>query len=150
MINDNDFASLWNDSPASEMVGGGNYDNLPDGKYSARINSVRFEMSKNGKQMIAWDFVITDNDKFTGRHVFHHQFVTSQKSIGYVKAQFAKLGLDVCSYEQMQAVFASILDAIVDITLKTSKATAEYEARQNVYINKIIEQSPSDNDSFIL
>lgn len=56
----------------------------------------------------------------------------------------------MCSYEQMQAVFASILDAIVDITLKTSKATAEYEARQNVYINKIIEQSPSDNDSFIL
>ena len=142
---DNDFASLWNAAPVVEKTVG-KYDDLPDGKYHGKVNSVKFEMSSKNQEMIAWDFVVVDHPDYEGRHIFHNQFVTTPKGASYAKSQLAALGFAVDTYDQMSECFNSLLDSVIDLGLKTKPATSDYEARQNVYINKLVKKGDASMD----
>jgi len=137
--NDDDLATLWGDTPAEELK----YVEVPDGKYEATVNTVRFENSKAGKPMIKWDLIIKNNGQ-EGRHVFLNQMITDQKQVGFVKGQLQSIGLNVSSLQSIKEDLAELLDATLAITLKTRPATAEYEARQNVYLNMIIERKQNN------
>ena len=130
---DADFANLWDNTETIVSNSG----SVPDGKYTCKVASVRFDKSKNEKSMICWDLIVEDGD-YKGRHIFNNQFVSSAKSIGFVKGQFQKLGFDCSSFEMVHVAFEQLLDCVVDVTCKTSEAKNGYEPRQNVYINKII------------
>lgn len=131
---DSDFANLWDNAETSKS---NNFAALPDGNYTCKVNSVRFEKSKSDKTMIVWDLSVTEGD-YSGRHIFNNQSVSSAKSIGFAKGQFARLGFDCSSFENVHLAFEQLLDCIVAVSLKTRPAKGQYEAIQNVYVNSII------------
>ncbi len=59
------------------------YEEVPDGKYQARIESVKLESSQKGDPMIKWDLEVISGPQ-VGRHIFKNSVVT-QASIPYVK-----------------------------------------------------------------
>jgi len=136
MFNNNedlDLETLWGDTPAEKSK----FHNAPDGKYEATVSTVRIEKSKNGKSMIAWELVITNNGQ-EGRRVFSNQLIDTAKQIAFTKGQLQKIGLDVSSLQSLKAGLSELLDATVDIQLKTRPATGDYAEIQNVYINKVV------------
>lgn len=137
---DSDFANLWDNAETVKPL---DTSNVPDGKYTCTVLSVRFEQTKSGKNAIKWDLRVNDGD-YAGRHIFNNQMVSSGKSIGFVKGQFQKLGFDCSSFESVHLAFEQLLDCVVDVSVRTGKAKDGYEPRQNVYVNKIISK-PSEN-----
>lgn len=130
-----ELAELWASTAPAEKKA---FSNVPDGKYEAVVSSVRLEKSKNGKDMIAWDLII-NNGCENGKHVFNNQVLGSAKQVSYVQRSLLDLGFDdVSTLDAIQSVFAELIDCVVAITLKTRPATPEYEAIQNVYINKVL------------
>lgn len=132
--NDSDFANLWDNTAAAPSSG---FSSLPDGNYEAVVHSVRFEKTKTGKNMIAWDLIVNAGE-YKGRHVFNNQVLATAQGISYAKAQFSRLGFDCSSFENVHLAFEQLIDKIVAITLKTSKGSPDKDPRQNVYVNKII------------
>jgi hypothetical protein len=133
-FNNDDLSTLWDETEPAERK---SFSDIPDGKYEAKVNTVRLDKSKSGKPMISWDLIISKGDQ-EGRHVFNNQLIETPQQISFVKAQLRDLGLDVSSLQTLQTGLASLLDAILAIQAKTRPATADYEARQNIYLNKVI------------
>lgn len=141
---DSDFVNLWDNADAVSSKGG--FTSLPDGKYNAKVNSVRFETSNTGKNMISWDLIVTEGE-YVGRHIFSNQFVHTASAIGFVKGQFAKLGFDCSSFESVHLAFEQLIDAVLSVTLKTRPASGQYEARQNTYFNSVVSKANSNSVS---
>ena len=66
------------------------YDEVPDGKYQARIESVKLESSQKGDPMIKFDLEVLSGSH-AGRHIFKNSVIT-QASIPYVKGDLKTLG----------------------------------------------------------
>ena len=48
---------------------------IPDGKYQVRIESVRLEHSQKGDPMIKWDLIVISGSQM-GRHIFKNSVIT--------------------------------------------------------------------------
>ena len=81
---DDDFATA--EAPA--------YDEVPNGKYQARIESVKLESSQKGDPMIKFDLEVISGSQ-AGRHIFKNSVIT-QASIPYVKGDLKTLGVGTC------------------------------------------------------
>lgn len=136
-INDNGFApdnnpvdlSAFDDefdaaeAPSTEEV--------PDGKYQARIDSVRLDRSQKGDPMIRWDLLVIAG-QHTGRHIFKNSVITPA-SLPYVKGDLKTLGLELAKFSAL----GNRLEELLDVTLEVTKRTrGEYS---NVYFNKRIQ-----------
>ena len=118
---DDDFNSV--DAPA--------YDEVPDGKYQVRIDTVRLENSQKGDPMIKWDLIVLSGSQ-SGRHIFKNS-VISQASLPYVKGDLKTLGIVLAKFSEL----ASRLEELLDVTLEVTKRTrGEYT---NVYFNRRIQ-----------
>ena len=51
------------------------FDEVPDGKYKARIDEVRLDRSQKGDPMIKWDLIVIAGAQ-TGRHIFKNSVIT--------------------------------------------------------------------------
>lgn len=118
------------------------FDEVPDGKYQVRVDSVRLEQSQKGDPMIKWDLIVLSGTQ-TGRHIFKNS-VISQAALPYVKADLKTVGLELTRFSDL----ASRLEELLDITLEISKRTkSEYS---NVYFNRrlqIATQKSSGTDT---
>jgi len=109
----------------------GEFENLPDGKYQARIDSIRFGHTKEtAKPMFSWDMVLVSSH--AGRHIFHNRVMASADNVKWAKQDFANLDLQAESINELTDKLDEILDAIIEIQLKTK---GQY---QNCYINKVV------------
>ncbi len=68
------------------------YDEVPDGKYQARIESVKLESSQKGDPMIKFDLQVMSGSQ-AGRHIFKNSVIT-QASLPYVKGDLKTLALN--------------------------------------------------------
>ncbi len=104
------------------------YDEVPDGKYQARIESVRLEASQKGDPMIKWDLEVISGSQ-ADRHIFKNS-VISQASLPYVKGDLKTLGLELSKFSEL----AGRLEELLDVTLEvTKRARGDYT---NVYFNR--------------
>lgn len=111
-----------------ETVEAPEYDEVPDGKFQARVDSVKLENSSKGDPMLKWDLVIL-NGTFAGRHVFKNA-VISQASLPYVKRDLKTLGLGLTKFSELAHRLEELLDVTVEITKRTR---GDYT---NVYFNR--------------
>jgi hypothetical protein len=113
------------------------YDEVPDGKYHARIESVRLETSQKGDPMIKFDLEVLSGSH-AGRHIFKNSVIT-QASLPYVKGDLRTLGLELSKFSEL----SGRLDALLDVTLEITKRTrGDYT---NVYFNRRIRLASTSN-----
>ncbi|MBE7461914.1 MAG: DUF669 domain-containing protein [Planctomycetes bacterium] len=103
-------------------------DEIPDGKYQARVHSVRLTKSQSGNPMLQFDLVILTG-AHAGRHLFKNSVFTPA-ALPFFKADLKVLGLDVPKLSDLP----KHLDAMLDVSLEVTKRTkGEYA---NLYFNK--------------
>jgi hypothetical protein len=113
------------------------YDEVPDGKYHARIESVRLETSQKGDPMIKFDLEVLSG-AHAGRHIFKNSVIT-QASLPYVKGDLRTLGLELSKFSEL----SGRLDELLDVTLEITKRTrGDYT---NVYFNRRIRLASTSN-----
>jgi hypothetical protein len=114
-----------------ETVEAPEYDEVPDGKYQARIETVRLESSQKGDPMIKFDLEVISGAQ-AGRHIFKNSVIT-QASLPYVKGDLKTLGLELAKFSEL----AGRLEELLDVTLEVTKRTrGDYT---NVYFNRRIQ-----------
>ena len=105
-----------------------NFDEVPDGKYQVRIDTVRLEHSQKGDPMIKWDLIVIAGPH-SGRHIFKNSVIT-QASLPFVKGDLKTLGLELAKFSDL----SQRLEELLDVTLEVTKRTrGDYT---NVYFNK--------------
>ncbi len=92
-------------------------DEVPDGKYQVRIDSVRLEHSQKGDPMIKWDLIVLSGSQ-AGRHIFKNSVITAA-SLPFVKGDLKTLGLILTKFSEL----AGRLEALLDVTLELTKRT---------------------------
>jgi hypothetical protein len=103
---------------------------VPDGKYQVRIETVRLEHSQKGDPMIKWDLQVVSGSQ-AGRHIFKNSVIT-QASLPYVKGDLKTLGIELAKFSAL----AGRLEELLDVTLEVTKRTrGDYT---NVYFNRRI------------
>ena len=107
------------------------YDEIPDGKYQVRIDSVRLESSQKGDPMIKWDLVILSGSQ-AGRRMFRNSVITAA-SLPYVKGDLKTLGLALTKFSELEGRLEELLDLTVEVTKRTR---GEFS---NVYFNRRIQ-----------
>ncbi len=113
------------------------YDEVPDGKYQARIESVKLDSSQKGDPMIKFDLQVMSGSQ-AGRHIFKNSVIT-QASIPYVKGDLKTLGLELSRFSEL----AGRLEELLDVTLEVTKRTrGDYS---NVYFNRRIRLAATSN-----
>ena len=123
-----DLSSFDDDFATAEAP---EYDEVPDGKYQARIESVKLESSQKGDPMIKWDLIVIAGSQ-TGRHIFKNSVITPA-ALPFVKADLKTVGLELAKFSDL----AGRLEELLDVTLEVTKRTrGEYT---NVYFNKRIQ-----------
>jgi hypothetical protein len=118
---DDDFASAETSS----------HDEVPDGKYQVRIQTVKLDRSQKGDPMIKWDLVVIAG-KQTNRHIFKNSVITPA-ALPFVKGDLKTLGLNLAKFSELQARLEELLDVTLEVTKRTR---GEYS---NVYFNKRIQ-----------
>lgn len=125
---DDDFDSI--DAPS--------YDEVPDGKYQARIESVRLESSQKGDPMIKWDLVVISGAQ-ADRHIFKNSVITAA-ALPFVKGDLQTLGLSLTKFSELSSRLEELLDVTLEITKRTK---GEYS---NVYFNRRIQLTVVSSD----
>lgn len=113
------------------------YDEVPDGKYQARIDSVRLESSQKGDPMIKFDLEVISGSQ-AGRHIFKNSVVT-QASIPYVKGDLKTLGMELAKFSELSGRLEELLDVTLEVTKRTR---GDYT---NVYFNRRIRIASESN-----
>ena len=126
--NDVDLSDFDDDFSSAESP---SFDEVPDGKYQARIDSVRLDRSQKGDPMIKWDLIVIAG-QHSGRHIFKNSVITPA-ALPFVKGDLKTVGLELAKFSDL----AGRLDEVLDRTLEITKRTrGEYT---NVYFNKRIQ-----------
>jgi len=106
-------------------------DEVPDGKYQARVHAVRLDRSQKGDPMLKWDLVVLSG-QHAGRHIFKNAVIT-QASLPFVKGDLKTLGLELPKFSELPQHLDRLLDQTLEVTKRTK---GEYT---NVYFNKRIQ-----------
>jgi hypothetical protein len=107
------------------------HEDVPDGKYQVRIDSVRLEHSQKGDPMIKWELVVLSGSH-AGRRIFKNAVITAA-SLPFVKGDLKTVGLVLTKFSEL----AGRLEELLDVTLEVTKRTkGEYS---NVYFNRRIQ-----------
>jgi len=93
------------------------FDEVPDGKYQVRIQSVRMAESTNGNPLIKWDLVIL-NGKFEGRHIFKNSVITPA-ALPFIKGDLKTLGLQLAKFSDLPLYLETLLDLRLNVTKRT-------------------------------
>ena len=135
--NTNQFVDLSSFDDEFATAQSPEYDEVPDGKYHARIESVRLETSQKGDPMIKFDLEVLSG-AHAGRHIFKNSVIT-QASIPYVKGDLRTLGLELSKFSELSGRLDELLDVALEITKRTR---GDYT---NVYFNRRIRLASTSN-----
>ena len=137
IVNPVDLSSFDDDFEAVESP---SFEEVPDGKYQARIDSVRLEKSQKGDPMLKWDLVIVSGAQ-ADRHVFKNS-VISAAALPFVKGDLKTLGMVLGKFSELSTRLDELLDLHVEITKRTK---GDYT---NVYFNRRIQLAAASDGEF--
>jgi hypothetical protein len=125
---DVDLTAYDDDFTSAETRSG---EEVPDGKYQARIDAVRLERSQKGDPMIRWDLIVLSGPH-AGRHIFKNS-VIAPAALPFVKGDLKTIGMVLIRFSDL----AGRLEELLDVTLEVTKRTrGDYT---NVYFNRRIQ-----------
>lgn len=128
-----DLAAFDDDFAQTEAA---DFEDVPDGKYQVRIQSVRLGESQKGDPMLKWDLVVISGTH-AGRHIFKNAVITNA-SLPFIKGDLETLGLRLARFSDLP----NHLDSLLDLTLEVTRRTkGEYA---NVYFNRLIQVPAGD------
>lgn len=125
----------FRDSEEPEIGG-----NVPDGVYIAKVDSVEMRTSQAGNYYLNWDLEIVSGG-CVGRHVFRGNTMQTQQNLGYLKRDLKTCGVNIDSPKfKLSTFLTSHLTRLLDLNLEVIvKTRRDDPARQNVYINKLVD-----------
>lgn len=115
------------------------YDDLPDGKYQAKIEKVELVRTQNGAPMLKWHLRVL-GPQHRGRMMFRNNVMASSENIKFLKADLLACGLELGKLSDLPGRLGELLDVALEVTKKTR---GEYA---NVYLNKRIVLDNPDAD----
>jgi hypothetical protein len=135
-----EFDAMWESTEVAENK---EYAPLPDGKYTCNVEDCVFGATKEtGNPMFSWKLKITDG-QHKGRLIFHNRVLSKEfpDSLKYCKQDFWNVGLKANTVTELKSMLFSILDAHVEVMLKTKAGKLDSKGKpiQNCYINKMAE-----------
>lgn len=138
----------------AEVKAASEFENVPDGKYQARVDKVEIREVRNGKYqgegMLSWQFVI-EGGKYDGRRLFSNNMFVSreldpdQGFVARLKKTLDAAGLKLTKLSELEGRIGELLDRKLSVTVKnTSKGDKEF---CNVYVNSVAkERQPGEDD----
>jgi hypothetical protein len=115
----------------AEVDSGGEYDDIPDGKYEVHIDAVELTESKAGNPMMKWTLKI-DGPKLAGRLIWKYSMISSI-GMQYLKKEILTCGLKLEKFSDLGGRLEELLDVKLNITVKTN---GDF---QNVYFDSIVD-----------
>ena len=116
-----DVEGLKNDVAEAANNGGGDYKEVPNGKYEVEITKLELAESKKGKPMLVCWFKILEGD-FEGSYLFMNQVLSSGFGLHQAK-EFLK-SLDVCDVEFES--FSQFGNLMMDMMEQIEESGVEY------------------------
>jgi hypothetical protein len=117
---------------------------VPDGKYQVRVNTVKLAQSQKGDPMLKWDLVVISG-QHADRHIFKNSVITPA-SLPFVKGDLQTLGLTLAKFSDLPNHLELLLDLNIEVTKRTKGDFT------NVYFNKLLHlaaaPSPPDEGVF--
>ena len=113
---------------------------VPDGKYQVRVNTVKLAETQKGDPMLKWDLIVISG-QYADRHVFKNAVITPA-SLPFVKGDLKTLGVQLAKFSDLPNQLPSLLDTNLEVTKRTKGDFT------NVYFNKVIQVVESIGDRF--
>ncbi|HPQ70610.1 MAG TPA: DUF669 domain-containing protein [bacterium] len=133
-----DLAALDDDYAAAE-VEPNQFDDLPDGKYQAKVEKVEMGNTQNGAPMLKWQLRVL-GPQHRGRMLFRNSVMASRDNLKYLKADLLLCGLELAKLSDLPNRLNELLDVGLEVTKRTR---GEYS---NIYFNKRIVLENPDGD----
>lgn len=115
------------------------YEEVPDGKYQARVDRVELGQSQNGDPMLKWNLLVLSG-QHAGRRIFKNSVIT-HKSLPFVKGDLQTLGLRLSRFSELPDHLGALLDRALEVSKRTK---GEYT---NVYFNRRLELAPGADEA---
>lgn len=134
-----EYQSIWEGTEPAER---GEFGDIPDGKYSARIEEAILDTGKNGdKLQVKWTLSIT-GPTHAKRKVWQNTGLMDEMGIQMTKGNLKVLGITIpADITDLTNVLAEAEGAEVEINLVTKEGKGANAGKefQNVYVNKRID-----------
>jgi hypothetical protein len=104
---------------------------VPDGKYQVRVNTVKLAQSQKGDPMLKWGLIVISG-QYADRHIFKNSVITPA-SLPFVKGDLQTLGLTLPKFSDLPNHLESLLDLSIEVTKRTKGDFT------NVYFNKLLQ-----------
>lgn len=109
---------------------------VPDGDYLVFVDSVSLDETNNGLVVLKWILQITSPEDYCGLYIYTNNFLSSEKSIQFLKNNLQKCGLFLDNLEDLP----DNLEMLLNKNLKVSKKTS------GDYTNVFFKELGNDND----
>lgn len=121
-------------------------DNVPDGKYQVRVESVVLDVTRaTNEPILKWQLEVL-NGEHAGRYIFRNNLFASEDNLRFLKADLSKCGLELQRLSDLPHRLEELLDIELEIKQQTKKnGDKEY---RNVYFQKRIAQTPRAGGAF--
>ncbi len=136
--NDSFDLSIYDEEFENAPVEERTFDPVPDGKYQVAVERAELTASKtSNKPMLKWTLkIIAPNH--VGRLLWRNNMIASPDNIRWLKNDLHTCGLNIMKLSELPARLEDLLDARIEITVKTSGEN------QNIYFNRLIESGKKD------
>lgn len=118
-----DIDGLNEDVKAAANGGGGNYKEVPHGKYEVAVQQMELKESKKGKPMVSIWFKIVSDGEYKGSMIFYNQVVDNGTGLHInnemLRKMVSEMGADapvieLKSFEQYSELLMDIYEAVAD------------------------------------
>lgn len=126
--------SQWKDAEAPK----GEYKNLPDAKYLVNIESQSIEMNNRDKWELKLTFKVV-SEPHTGRLIWKRYDLENPERFGFLKQDLEKItGMKLEVLSQLEDFAPTLVNRVIEVTLKTSTPNDDGKTYQNCYVGKFV------------
>ncbi|SDY22428.1 DUF669 domain-containing protein [Thermoactinomyces sp. DSM 45892] len=115
------------------------YEDIPDGVYAVRVNSVRIRMSKTNRPMLEWELAIIEG-KYVGRKEWKYHFLDQENLIAWLKQDLFRLDVPLQDLSKLEEILPQLLDQEIQIKIQTKESNGR--SYRNLYFQKALSNSP--------
>ena len=142
-----DLQDIANEFDAVEPSEGNSFEDLPDGKYTVRVDRLFFDTWKEGERpILKWEMVVVDG-QYEGAKQRKTGWLTNENNAKMFKADLLNAGLDMngrgISFAVLPNHLEELIDVMLEITVKRSKGD-KLDKNGNPYVNVYINKRISD------
>ena len=132
------YQDVWAGTEPAER---GEFGDIPDGKYQARIDEAILDTGKDGDRLqVKWTLSIV-GPEFANRKVWQNSGLMDEKGIQMTKGNLKVLGIEIPEeITELPDTLDQVKNLVVDIALVTKEGKGANAGKfyQNTYINKLV------------